>query len=120
MRFKEKKDHYLDNKTGLKWSKENFGPISWEAAMESLPEGWRLPTIDELLSIVDDAKHDPATELADMLSSGYWSSTTYTYDADYAWLVGFYSGYFYDNDVNKSNSYYVRAVRDEKEEINAI
>ena len=109
MRFEEKKDHYLDNKTGLKWSKENFGPMSWEAAMESLPEGWRLPTIDELLSIVDDAKHDPATELADMLSEDYWSSTTYALNTDgYAWLVPFYDGlgdYGY-----KSLSYYVRAV----------
>ena len=109
MRFEEKKDHYLDNKTGLKWSKENFGPIYWEAAMESLPEGWRLPTIEELITLVDRTKLGPATDLPKMLSSYYWSSATYALHSGYAWGAGFYYGDVYGG--YKSNAYYIRAVR---------
>jgi len=108
MRFEEKKDHYLDTKTGIKWSKQNFGSMLWEDAITKLPENWRLPTIEELLSIIDYSKHGPATELPDIVPSGYWSSTTYASNTGYAWLVNFNYGRNYD--YYKSNSYYVRAV----------
>ncbi len=41
--------------------------------------------------------------------TNYWSATTGAYSTDYAWRVDFGYG---DLDINnKSNSYYVRAVR---------
>lgn len=84
---------------------ENFGGYS----------NWRLPTREELRSIVDygtsvdygmsiDTTYFPNT-----VSFGYWSSTTkasYTIDA---WLVNF--NYGYDGSSNKSSSTYMRAVR---------
>ena len=75
---------------------------------------WRLPTIKELAYIVNysipypgptiDTGYFPNTQ-----SSFYWSSTTYAYGTDYAW--GVYFDYGYDGYGNKSNGYYVRAVR---------
>ena len=110
MRFIEK-ENFIDTVTGLEWSKENFGPMDWYTANEVFTDSsiWRLPTIQELLTLVDYTTYSPATQLPHMLSSYYWSSTTnasYTYDA---WLVNFDHGY--DNGSNKSYDYYVRVVR---------
>jgi hypothetical protein len=58
---------------------------------------WRLPSREELRSIVDysipysgptvDVSYFPNT-----VSSNYWSSTTCANDKDYAWIVGFHHG----------------------------
>ena len=111
MRFQEKEDCYLDTKTGLEWSKENYGPIIWHEVMKRFDgkKEWRLPTIEELVSLVDYTKCDPATELPNMLSSDYWSATTHAYRTDYAWGVGFHYGGDYW--CSKSDDDYVRAVR---------
>ena len=73
---------------------------------------WRLPTREELRSVVDYGRHDPAIDTAFFLktvSSYYWSSTTYANDTYDAWVVSFYYG---DGGYNyKSTSYCVRAVR---------
>ena len=75
---------------------------------------WRLPTINELDSIVNYDIPYPGptintTYFPNTVSSFYWSSTTYasyTYDA---WGVSFTNGLDYLN--LKNFSYYVRAVR---------
>jgi hypothetical protein len=43
------------------------------------------------------------------MSSYYWSSTTNANNTNNAWCVNFNNGNV--NNINKSNSYYVRAVR---------
>ena len=50
----------------------------------------------------------PNTDLG-IHSPVYWSSTTYAYSTDYAWVVPFVWGDIYG--LPKSQSYYVRAVR---------
>ena len=73
---------------------------------------WRLPTIKELSLIVNLGTYKPAIDAAyfpNTVSSYYWSSTTHAYDTGGAWDVNFYYGSDYGN--NKSNAYYVRAVR---------
>jgi len=109
MRFEKQEDGYLDTITGLKWSKENFGPMTWDDAMKS-PTGWRLPTLEELLSIVNSKKIGPATELLGMKPSYYWSSTTLALYGDGAWEVHFGSGYGYNTD--KSRAYYARYIKE--------
>ncbi len=55
---------------------------------------WRLPTVDELQSIVDYGRFSPAinTDWFINTSNGdYWSSSP-SVDAGYAWLVGFDAG----------------------------
>ena len=71
--------------------------------------GWRLPTIQELLSLVDYTKHDPASN-EDISSNGYWSSTTNAYYTDNAWFLNFNNGSQYSS--TKTNNNYVRCVRD--------
>jgi hypothetical protein len=121
MRFKDNKDETVtDITTGLMWQKEMDGnPMNWEAAIsycKNLSLGgyndWRLPTIQELHSIVDYSRYSPAIDIEvfpDTLSSDYWSSTTDADSSGYAWRVGFDGGFV--GCVYKSASYYVRAVR---------
>ena len=124
-RFIEKPDCYLDQETGLEWSKDNSGPCTWGRAIEMFKDPvfyhefvekknteWRVPTIQELLTLVDYKRYDPATSLPGMMLSLYWSSTTYAYLTSYAWLI--YFGYGYGSYGSKSSSYYVRAVREGK------
>jgi len=106
-----------DTSTGLMWQQKTAGEMTWEAAMnycENLSLGgyddWRLPNRNELQSLVDYTRYDPAIDTAafpDTMSSYYWSSTTFAYDTYYAWCVGFGDVHYGD----KSGSYYVRAVR---------
>ena len=73
---------------------------------------WRLPTIEELVLVVNYDKFDPVIDtdyFLNTVSSWYWSSTTDVYYTDNAWCVNFRYGYV--GDYGKSNTYYVRAVR---------
>jgi hypothetical protein len=56
--------------------------------------GWRLPTIQELLTLVDYGRHDPAIDaIFECKSDYYWSSTPAALSpAVYAWIVYFYDG----------------------------
>jgi len=73
---------------------------------------WRLPTVNELRSLVDYGKSSfPAIDTAvfpNTQSSGYWSSSTYAQFTSFAWYVNFSNGGV-GVDV-KTNSSYVRCV----------
>jgi hypothetical protein len=76
---------------------------------------WRLPTINELDSIVNCDIPLPTINAAyfpNTVSSNYWSSTTYAGSTYYAWGVNFNYGYdHYDFRGGKNAGYFVRAVR---------
>ena len=56
---------------------------------------WRLPTIQELQTIVDYTTHTPAlsTEVFSGTSDLYWSGTPSAMDPEYAWGVFFNAGF---------------------------
>ena len=73
---------------------------------------WRLPTAEELKTIVVFNTKNPAintTYFPNTQSSSYWSSTTHDYNSGLAWCVNFYHGR--GNDSSKNSFNYVRAVR---------
>lgn len=117
-----------DGTTGLTWNRCGDGQTwdgstcageatlhDWREAMAldrpSGEGGWRLPTLDELASIVDKACADPSVDpgVFPATPSGlFWSSTTDA-NADYAWYV-----HFRDGHASKAHKYrggYVRRVR---------
>jgi uncharacterized protein DUF1566/Big-like domain-containing protein len=108
-----------DNVTGLIWQQsDDDSTRTWSAAgtyCDGLTLGgnsdWRLPTVKELVSILDLGIYSPSINavFTGTNSSSYWSSTTYASDTSYAWLV-----FFDDGGVSyrvKTSSYYVRCVR---------
>ena len=113
-------DHTVtDTETGLMWQKDEAGAMSWEAALTHCEnsqwagyDDWRLPNRNELQSIVDYTRSNPAinrTVFPGAMSSNYWSSTPDASNTGYAWRVNFSNG---DVDhYHKSNNLYVRAVR---------
>ena len=118
------KDIFIDHEQGLMWQDDESvktTSMPWEKAIsyaENLKfagyNDWRLPTIDELLSIMDDTKYNPAikSNIKNISSDSYWSSSSYVSDSSYAWYVNF------DNDIcewkDKCRSSLVRCIRDTK------
>jgi hypothetical protein len=110
-----------DSETGLEWQTVPFAnSIKWKDADEACKalrlgghDDWRLPTRAELLTLVDDTKHDPAIDteaFPSTPSAWFWTSTPYAGDPDaYAWVV--YFGYGYSGISYRGLSYRVRAVR---------
>ena len=132
-----------DNLTGLIWlTKANYiqsdypgfdadvtsgdGRVTWQHALDFVAgmnagtyanqgyTDWRLPNVQELQSVIDYGKSNPAlpaghTFLNVNVSSFYWSSTTDAGYTSYAWVVGLGDG-FVGGD-GKGNPYYVWPVR---------
>lgn len=76
-------------------------------------KGWRVPTIEELQTIIDrNNKHKPTIieGFDSITSSSYWSSTTVSDNISNAWTINFWYGDTSYN--NKNSSKYVRCVRD--------
>lgn len=109
-----------DNTTGLMWAQgSSANNMTWKEALawcEALSLAgygdWRLPTIKELKTLVDDDSDGLAIDIdyfPETVATYYWSSTTNAYYTEHAWLVSF--NYGNNGHGNKSSRYYVRAVR---------
>lgn len=115
----------LDKETGLVWAKDaNLpnGSKDWQDAITYCRQsvrigdrkGWRLPTVEELASLVDTTQENPALPSGHpfgnvQISSSYWSSTTYESNTGDAWSVYIGNGYVYK--VDKPDLYFVWPVR---------
>jgi hypothetical protein len=108
-----------DHTTNLEWTQGNVvdSRVSWKeatAACEKLElegGGWRLPTIQELLSLVDYERFDPAiAPVFECRPNYYWTATPYAPSpGDCAWLVYFDAGGADWSDRHGGG--FVRAVR---------
>ncbi len=137
-----------DNQTGLLWEKllddgsihDKDTSYTWGNASSSKMgslniayfaghNDWRLPTIQELESIVEFGTANPAIDIAfhgtscgagctDITSAScactqsgyYWSATSRTGFPSVAWYVDFFNGIVFYN-TKTSTDYYARAVR---------
>ena len=106
------------------------GAVTWEHALDfvnginndTFPycnggySDWRLPNIKELRSLIDYSTYDPAPPTGHPFINlyshyNYWSSTTFAYFPNYAWIISMMDGYV-DTDYPKDyNGYYVWPVR---------
>lgn len=109
-----------DTETGLMWQKGTApGTYTWQQALAYAEEltlaghsDWRLPNRNELQTLVDYSRYNPAIDPILEVSAVlpfYWSSTSNAYHMGNAWFVYFDDGYVYYD--KKSEKYYVRVVR---------
>lgn len=102
-RFVVRQTAVLDRLTGLYWLQDadaSPGKMDWLETLHyvkslavPLPETalqWRLPTINELESLVDCSRHSPALPDGHPFKNVrdvYWSSTTSFFEPDWAWAL---------------------------------
>ena len=106
-----------DTATGLIWQNGYAADKTWEAALEYCENleyagysDWRLPNINELISLINYDAYSPASSFPGVMpSQKFWSSSTGSDGAQYAWYADFETGGTFD--PFKTNKYYVRCVR---------
>ena len=110
-----------DTKTKLTWQQAASSSTYTQPAAASYcatlglnGATWRLPTMKELLTIVDLSVSPPGPTIDSAAFPGtppdyFWSSTPYAGTVGSAWSVLFYYGLSYGNDV--TNTSYVRCVQ---------
>jgi hypothetical protein len=95
----------LDLETGLTWQQAPpTMAYGWADAMTYCSTnaaglsgaGWRLPSVTELQTIVDDSRQNPATDPTafPMTTVGpFWSSSPYLPAVGFTWTIDFDAGY---------------------------
>jgi hypothetical protein len=93
-----------DNKTGLVWEQAPDRIFDvWSASVARCPtktvggqKGWRAPTKDELATLLDPERNDPALPdghpFSDIRSDIFWSATPHLSDDILAYYVSFFTG----------------------------
>jgi hypothetical protein len=112
-----------DERTGLTWAKEPIAVDDWlpeteqriaaelKASTLAGMDGWRIPTLEELVSIVHTVR--PSIDSAFFPGcpiDWFWTSTVYAPSpGGGAWSVDFYNGYAYW--LGRGSGGFARAVR---------
>jgi hypothetical protein len=102
-RFIPQNDIVFDRLTGLYWLKNasiHSVKTNWAEALDFVKNfvlkvpnknlQWRLPTINELETLVDCSQHSPALTTGhpfENVRDVYWSSTTSFFEPDWAWAL---------------------------------
>jgi uncharacterized protein DUF1566 len=93
----------LDHETGLVWERSpDLGTRSWfvahrfcidRAVGNGTRKGWRLPTVQELLTLVDPTRTPPSLPAGhpflNVQPDFYWAATTFGENPALAWGAGF-------------------------------
>ncbi|MDQ7787434.1 MAG: DUF1566 domain-containing protein [Thermodesulfovibrionales bacterium] len=94
----------LDKETGLVWEKEPAGAgVKWVDTFATCAhkvlgarKGWRVPTVEELNSLVDTTNIYPSLPTGhpfnNIQHTLYWSSDSGIENSNYAWYVDFGTG----------------------------
>jgi hypothetical protein len=99
----------LDKQTGLTWARNanlSGGRKPWQEATKFCQDleignrkGWRLPTKEELITILDTSQSEPALpdghpfeNYGGAWKSSYWTGTTYEGNSKSAYLIFLSSG----------------------------
>ena len=118
----------LDKETGLVWEKTLMTlSVEWDIAQVLCVnmgvgnrEGWHLPTVQELESLIDNPFPLTGNQLlpsghpfVNVQSGAYWSATTFASDTSEAWLVSMYESIGRGNvgPDYKTQGHYVWCVR---------
>jgi hypothetical protein len=109
----------LDAVTGLTWQQavDETGRTWAEAkahcsALDFAGGGWRLPSMKELQSLVDDSRASPSIDteaFPDTPLDPFWTATAVVQTPGSAWRVSFVHGYTYD--AANYYTYLTRCVR---------
>lgn len=119
-RFETTADVVVDHGAGVVWQRASFpAPMAWTdalAACEDLAlddhDDWRLPTLKELQTIVDERELEPSIDPAafpDTPPEWFWSSTPVEWPPDQAWATSYTDGYASIHDCDELQR--VRCVR---------
>ncbi|MBI5756026.1 MAG: SBBP repeat-containing protein [Nitrospirae bacterium] len=131
-RFRDNNDGtVIDNLTGLMWTKDAnllSRTLSWQEALNYVADmnsgiypnfgytNWRLPNREEILSLIDFSRFNPALQYGHpfinvQYTSGqlgqnvaYWTSTTYAGLSNYAWIDFIGNGTLGIYGIDKSNN----------------
>lgn len=71
---------------------------------------WRLPTIEELKTLIERRHQPTICPVFECKSDWYWSSTSNADSPGFTWLVNFYNGFVYSDHADQSFRYHIRAV----------
>jgi hypothetical protein len=117
----------LDKETGLVWEKAPDAEASWDRKtwyaarafcndrVVGNRKGWRLPTVQELASLVDPSQQPPSlpaghpfTVVVQPAPYAFWSATTQIEEPNRAWFVDFgnYGSVFTFDKVFSNPAYY--------------
>jgi hypothetical protein len=118
MRYVEQsKTEIFDHETSLIWQRAIAENITFDDAhayaklvSDGTGQSWRVPTIDELSSLLDRTRSFPASCFPDMPPLPFWSSSPYVGYPLFAWYVSFSDG-LVDSGARGSDGA-VRLVRD--------
>ncbi len=106
-RFAVNGNEVTDTDTGLIWQRCTLGQTgsdcsggsadryTWQRALQAASAPWRLPSSNELRSIVEKQCSKPAINLTvfpNTVSSHYWSASPHADSSYGAWAVYFYDG----------------------------
>lgn len=104
-----------DLATKLVWQQTFASARTWAAATDfckTQGAGARLPSVKELITIVDETKRDPAIDIQAFPATPadrFWTSSVVSGSSGLAWLVNFLSGS--TGNLGVTNTSAVRCVR---------
>jgi hypothetical protein len=115
-------EEIYDGITGLSWQRTfSSGKMVWVDATTYCPPGWRLPTPNELETIVDETTQLPAIDsvaFPGTPSQPFWTSAPQAGAVDggtptFAWYVNFFHGHMdvLPSNDTANNDWWVRCVR---------